>query len=306
MPANILIIDDSDMVRGEIVRTLGRASLFDACHEAQDGIEGFKILLNREVDLVLCDLEMPRMDGFKFIAMMQTREELKDTPVILLTGRGDQDLKIKGLEQGACDYVTKPFDAGELIARVKVQLKIKALQDELKRSNELLKELSNTDPLTRIYNRRYLMEAMEREFERARRRKEPLSLVMIDIDHFKQVNDTYGHQEGDIVLAGAAALIAKAIRGYDICARYGGEEFVVVLPETSLNQALQFADRFRTDVQKIPFGGSLKQLTITISLGVATFPSERVDCLDSLFRQADEAMYRAKQKGRNRVESMAV
>ena len=123
-------------------------------------------------DLIICDLEMPRMDGFKFLQLVNSREDLKDIPIIMLTGREDRDLKIKGLEQGACDYVTKPFDAGELVARVKVQLKIKALQDELKRSNELLRELSNTDPLTHLYNRRYLTKILNSELNRAKRYKE--------------------------------------------------------------------------------------------------------------------------------------
>lgn len=305
MPTSILIIDDSDQVRAQIVRTLREVSLFDQYLEAGDGIDAFKTILNSRVDLILCDLEMPRMDGFKFVAMLQTREELRDIPVIMLTGREDRDLKIKGLEQGACDYVTKPFDAGELVARVRVQLKIKALQDELRRSNELLKDLSNTDPLTHLHNRRYLMEALEREFQRASRKRDGLSLVLLDIDHFKKVNDTYGHQEGDNVLVAVASLMQKMVRRYDVAARYGGEEFVVVLPETSLHPALQFAERCRVAVQDISFAGALKGLTITVSLGVASYPSGKVDCVDSLFRQADEALYRAKQGGRNRVEAMS-
>jgi diguanylate cyclase (GGDEF)-like protein len=303
-PANILVIDDSDTVREEIVRTLSKVIFTNRFHEAGDGIEGFKIALNNPVDLIICDLEMPRMDGFKFIAMLQSREELKDIPVILLTGRVDQEIKIKGLEQGACDYVTKPFDAGELVARVNVQLKIKALQDELKRSNEMLKELSNTDALTHLYNRRFLMETLEIEFQRAKRKKDILSLVLLDIDHFKKVNDTYGHQEGDNVLVAVAKLVKSMVRRYDIAARYGGEEFVVVLPETSLQNAVQFAERCRTGVQEISFPGVLKNMALTVSLGVATYPSGKIDCVDSLFRQTDEALYRAKQSGRNRVAVM--
>jgi two-component system, cell cycle response regulator len=304
MSTTILIIDDSEQVRANIVRTLKEVSLFEQYLEAGDGIDGFKITLNARVDLILCDLEMPRMDGFKFISMMQTRDELKDIPIIMLTGREESDLKIKGLEQGACDYVTKPFDAGELVARVRVQLKIKALQDELKRSNELLKELSNTDPLTRLSNRRFLMETLEREFQRASRKNNPLSFVLIDIDFFKKVNDTYGHQEGDKVLVEVAALLKSMVRLYDIAARYGGEEFVIVLAETSLTNAMIFAERYRLAVQNLSFGGVLKGITITVSLGVATYPSSKVDCVDSLIRQADEALYRAKQGGRNRVEAM--
>src|SRR5664280_3173316 len=169
MSSSILIIDDSDNVRDLIIRTLSGVALFDRYREARDGIEGIKSLITEKADLIICDLEMPRMDGFKFMSMVHSRQDLRDIPIIMLTGREDRDLKIKGLEQGACDYVTKPFDAGELVARVKVQLKIKALQDELKRSNELLRELSDTDPLTHLHNRRYLTKILNSELARANR-----------------------------------------------------------------------------------------------------------------------------------------
>ncbi|WP_298273049.1 diguanylate cyclase [Geobacter sp.] len=305
MASTVLIIDDSDTLREEILRTVKAASLFDTYLEACDGLEGFKTLLNHRVDLVLCDLEMPRMDGFRFLSMMRARGEFQDLPVIMLTGREDRETKIRGLEQGASDYVTKPFDAGELVARVRVQLKMKALQDELKRTNELLRKLSITDPLTHLHNRRHLMETMEKEFQRASRKGGHLSLVILDIDYFKKINDTYGHQEGDRVLATLAEIVMKGLRSYDIAARYGGEEFVLLLPETPLPEAQAIAERLRGEVQEHSFNGILQGQVITISLGVATYPSPRVENIDSLFRQADEALYRAKQNGRNRVEIMA-
>jgi two-component system, cell cycle response regulator len=303
MPTSVLIIDDSETVRDQIIRTLQKCSLFDSYLQAGDGIEGFKALLTEPTDLVLCDLEMPRMDGFKFIALMQSQRGLKDIPVIMLTGREDTELKIRGLEQGACDYVTKPFDAGELVARVRVQLKIKSLQDALKKSNELLTELSNTDPLTGLSNRRHFTEALAREFPRSVRKNEPLSLVMADLDHFKKINDTFGHQEGDTVLTAVAAFIRDLVRSYDVAARYGGEEFAVVLPDTGATQARQFAERLRKGIEEIAFPGRLQSLTVTISIGVATFPTPRIDCVDTLVRSADDALYRAKRNGRNRVES---
>ncbi|MBT0652129.1 diguanylate cyclase [Geomobilimonas luticola] len=303
MPTSVLVIDDSEMVRDQIIQTLRKCTLFDQYREAGDGIEGFKALITEPADLVLCDLEMPRMDGFKFLALMQSQKGLKDIPVIMLTGREDTELKIRGLEQGACDYVTKPFDAGELVARVKVQLKIKALQDALKRSNELLTELSNTDPLTGLSNRRYFAETLEREFPRSVRKNESFSLAMGDIDYFKKINDTYGHQEGDMVLTTVATFIRNLIRRYDVAARYGGEEFAVILPDTDAAQAIQFAERLRKGVEALTFSGRLQPLTVTISIGVATFPSPQIDSIDKLVRSADEALYRAKKNGRNRVES---
>lgn len=305
MSSSVLIIDDSDTVRDLIIHTLREACLFDQYRQARDGIEGIKSLIASKADVIICDLEMPRMDGFKFMSLVNSRQDLRDIPIIMLTGREDREMKIKGLEQGACDYVTKPFDAGELVARVKVQLKIKSLQDELKKSNELLKELSNTDPLTHLYNRRYLTKALDRELLRAERTGDCLSLVILDIDHFKVINDTYGHQNGDKVLSIIAEVTQAHLRCYDIAARYGGEEFVLVLPSTSLAGGVEVARRLRNEVQAISFAPPMASLTITISLGVALFPSPSVDDMESLIRQADEALYRAKQNGRNRVETMS-
>jgi two-component system, cell cycle response regulator len=305
MSTSVLVIDDSATIREQVVRTLKDVGLFDHYKEAKDGLEGFKTLIDSKTDLVICDVDMPRMDGFKFLQLVESRPELLGVPIIMLTGMMDFDSKIKGLEQGASDYLTKPFDSGELVARVKVQLKIKSLQDELKKANELLKKLTNIDHLTNLFNRRYLAEILDGEFFRARRNKENLSLIILDIDYFKKVNDTYGHLNGDIVLAAVAGLAQRQLRAYDSAARYGGEEFVLVIPGTPLDGAVLVAERLRQAVLEFAFPAPLEDLTVTISLGVATYPSPQVDSVDSLFRQADEAMYRAKQNGRNRVEAMS-
>lgn len=302
MSNSVLIIDDSDAVRERIIKTLESFDLFSRYYEAEDGLEGFKKLLASPVDIILCDLEMPRIDGFKFLSMMKSRPDLQDTPVIMLTGRDDRDLKIKGLEQGASDYITKPFDAEELVARVKVHLKIKNLQDDLKRTNELLLELSNTDHLTGLFNRRYLMESLGKEVQRSLRKKGNLSLIILDIDHFKQVNDKYGHLQGDIVLQKVALLLQKELRTYDTAARYGGEEFIAVLPDSTLEEALFVAERVRASVQAVKFSGALTKLSLTVSLGVAMF-SQPCTTVDGFIKLADEALYRAKANGRNRVES---
>lgn len=301
MADSVLIIDDSEAVREKIIKTLEARDLFSRFYQAEDGLDGFKKLLASPVDIVLCDLEMPRMDGFKFLGMMKGRPEVSDTPVIILTGNDDRELKIKGLEQGACDFITKPFDPEELVARMRVHLKIKHLQDDLKRSNELLLELSNTDHLTGLFNRRFLMEALDKEVQRARRKDGLVALLLLDIDHFKRVNDTHGHLQGDVVLQKVALHIQKELRSYDVAARYGGEEFVTVLPDTSLKEAFNVADRIRLSVQGMRFAGSLSDERVTVSLGVATFPSTLYDDIDGLLRAADEALYRAKETGRNRV-----
>lgn len=301
MADSVLIIDDSEAVREKIIKVLESRDLFSRFYQAEDGLEGFKKLLVSPVDIVLCDLEMPRMDGFKFLGMLKGRQEVADTPVIILTGNDDREMKIRGLEQGACDFITKPFDPEELVARMRVHLKIKHLQDDLKRSNELLLELSNTDHLTGLFNRRFLMECLDKEVQRARRKDGQVALLLLDIDHFKRVNDTHGHLQGDVVLQKVALHIQKELRSYDIAARYGGEEFVAVLPDTSLKEAFNVADRIRLSVQGMHFAGSLSNERVTVSLGVALFPALGIDDTDGLLRTADEALYLAKERGRNRV-----
>lgn len=302
MSDSVLIIDDSQAVREKIITTLESFDFFASYHEAEDGLEGFKKLLSSPVDIILCDLEMPRIDGFKFLSMMKSRPELRDLPVIILTGMNDRDLKIKGLTQGAIDFITKPFDPEELVARVKVHLKIKHLQDDLKRSNELLLEISNTDYLTRLFNRRYLMEAMDKEVHRTLRKGGNLSILIMDIDHFKLVNDTYGHIQGDWVLQIVSKYLSKGLRNYDVAARYGGEEFVAILPDATIKEALFVAERVRLSIQEIKFEGELSPLSLTVSLGVAAFPAEGCYTVDEFIKLADDALYRAKSKGRNRVE----
>jgi diguanylate cyclase (GGDEF)-like protein len=304
MSNSVLIIDDSDAVRERIIKTLESFDLFSRYYEAEDGLEGFKKLLSSPVDIILCDVEMPRMDGFKFLSMMKSRPDLQDTPVIMLTGRDDRELKIKALEQGASDYITKPFDAEELVARVRVHLKIKNLQDDLKRTNELLLELSNTDHLTGLFNRRFMMEALGKEVKRNLRKKGNLSLIILDIDHFKQVNDQYGHLQGDIVLQKVAQLLQKELRAYDTAARYGGEEFIAILPDATLEEAVFVANRVRMSVQAASFSGELSRLSLSASLGVAMFAKPDCTSVDDFIKLADEALYRAKANGRNRVESV--
>ena len=211
--------------------------------------------------------------------------------------------KVRALEQGASDYLTKPFSPEELLARVKIHLKIKTLQDNLKETNQRLLELSQTDPLTELYNRRHMMTTLAAEFDRSNRSGSPFALVMIDLDHFKRVNDVYGHQQGDVVLQSTSMVIQAQLRQYDTAARFGGEEFTLLLPETSLDEAVLVAERLRQGISNIQFSGSISDLEITASFGVAAIPHSKINTIEDLIRLADKAMYMAKENGRNRVES---
>jgi len=301
---SLLVIDDSAAIRQQVEKTMASSRLFHHVLTAKDGIEGFKLLVSNQVDVILCDIEMPGIDGLKFLALLQSREDLRDKPVIMLTSRDDVATKVLGLESGASDYILKPFEPQELVARLKVHLQIKTLQDELRKSNQLLLELAQSDPLTRLFNRRALREKLESELNRCQRNGKPCALIMADIDHFKQVNDNYGHQAGDDILIAVADLLHDQLRPYDLAARYGGEEFCLVLPETNLEQARMTAERIRQEITQLRFSGELENLRLTISLGITSTDTKIMISQDELIHLADEALYLAKNNGRNRVETM--
>ena len=301
--ANFLIIDDSDAIRNKIKQALGNADLVDSLFEARNGLEGFRVLLDQRIDLVVCDLVMPEFDGFKFLISKATRPEFSEIPVILLTSEAETAMKIRGLEQGATDYMLKPFDEGELLARIKVHLKMKFLQDELKEKNERLRELSGTDELTRIDNRRRFMEHLRTEFSRARRHKLPMALVLFDIDFFKSVNDRFGHLVGDSVLIRVVEIMRANLRQSDVLGRWGGEEISLLLPHTDLAGGIRSANRMREAIALAEFAPLDKEMRITVSGGVTSHPEHEAQDIDDLLKQTDDALYLAKSKGRNLIES---
>ncbi len=301
MKHSILIIDDSPSIRENIKATLKREGLFDEYFEAPNGAQGFKLLVEKGADVVLCDLMMPELDGFKFLELKRAKPELAGIPVIMLTAEGESNKKVKGLEIGASDYIVKPFHEGELLARVRVHLHIKTLQDELKGANTRLKQLSITDSLTGIYNRRYFMENLEKEFIRCERYGGMFSLVLMDIDHFKNINDTYGHILGDHALKDVCAVASKSLRSSDVLARFGGEEFVLLLPNTDTGGAAAIAERIRGLIEKHTVTWGKDSVKLTLSAGVSTFPHKDAQSPDSLMKLADKALYSAKSDGRNKV-----
>jgi len=303
MAGRILIVDDNAMIRSEIKAVLMKDGTFGHFMEASDGLTAFKIIMEQPPDLVLCDLVMPGFDGLKFLGLKASRKELEQIPVIILTAEDDLDRKAEILERGASDYVTKPFHEKELLARVRIHTKLKILQDELLEKNAQLEALSITDPLTGLANRRRLMARLEEEVSRARRYKTPLSVVMIDIDHFKSVNDTHGHAMGDVVLRNIGAMLKSSVRTTDLAARYGGEEFTLVLPHTDVPAAFQVADNLRVRFSELEHRLDGVILKKTASMGVSARDGQgEIPHAEDLLKYADEALYRAKQTGRNKVE----
>ena len=266
-------------------------------------MSGFKVLVNEKVDLILCDVVMPGFDGFKFLGLKKAKSEFLEIPVIMLTGEEDLNTKVRSLTAGASDYLTKPFHEEELVARVRIHMKIKLLQDELREKNGRLEELTRIDPLTQIPNRRYFMECFEREFSRAKRYGFPLSYVMCDLDHFKKLNDVHGHQAGDTALIKVASILKETLRDHDTCGRYGGEEFAVIMPGTAMGGARLQAEKIRRAVEALGIPHDLPKAgsSISISIGVATIRPSAERAPLSLVIKADEGLYLAKHSGRNQV-----
>ena len=300
--ARILIVDDSPIVRAEVRRTLARAGLGPDFVEAGDGLAGFRNMVSPPVDLVVTDLEMPKADATKMLALLASHPVGRHIPVLVLTGIDNPDSKAWLLDLGASDYVTKPFHPAELVARAKVHLRLKAQEEELRLAMAKLSDLARTDPLTSLGNRRAFDEAITREVDRARRYGSRLSLVSIDLDHFKSVNDTHGHATGDAVLAGVASFLRMGIRTTDLAARVGGEELALLLPETSLRDARDVANRLRATIAEHAFMSATgAPLRVTASFGVASADQLDRVTVEALVAAADEAVYAAKHSGRDRV-----
>ena len=304
--ARILVVDDHpDNI--ELLKARLEARGYEI-ETAEDGEEALRKVFERPPHLVLLDVMMPRMDGFEVVRRIKANTEIPFVPVIMQTALDSTQDIVEGLNAGADDYITKPLNFAELEARVKSLLRIKALQEsleererQLEEINEKLQRMSMTDGLTGIANRRALEEKLKDMFEHSLRLHEPLSIVMCDIDRFKSVNDTYGHQAGDDVLKQFAQVLHHEAREIDKVGRYGGEEFMLLLPGTVLDAAVTFAERVRHCIESHTFefeGGSLKR---TMSCGVAAWPHPKIQQTDGLIKAADDALYVAKKTGRNRV-----
>lgn len=309
--SKILVVDDSPVQLDRVVQLLERHGY--TVTTAQDGREALRKVVSDPPDLVLLDRVLPDMDGLEVARFVKARPAEQFIPVIVLSVKADIESKVKGLQIGASDYIAKPFADQEVLARCDAMLHIKRLQEELRdaqarlrEANAKLADQSLTDPLTGLRNRRFFDERLPEEFRRAQRYGDHLSLIMIDLDHFKSVNDRFGHLAGDAVLRETGSLIRASIRDPDICSRYGGEEFAVILPKTHLSGALAVAERVWKELGAKEYAvqgppGQPSRVRVTASLGVAFYPSREVTSVELLVATADKALYEAKAKGRNRV-----
>jgi len=290
-PNRVLVIDDSEPIHRLIEARL-RPEGLEVIGEL-DGERGIERAISEEPDLILLDVGLPDVDGFEVCRQLKEHPTTRDVPIIFLTGTTSTDSKVKGLDLGAVDYVTKPFDQVELRARVRAALRTKRLQD-------ILEQQSFLDGLTGLWNRTYLDRRTESELMVARRYGRALTLAMIDIDHFKRLNDTHGHLFGDVVLQGIGDALRAYARRSDIVARYGGEEFAILLTNTNLKAALFVAERLRSSIESRAFEAHGEVVNITASFGLACtddFEGERTP--ENLMRAADKALYASKDAGRN-------
>jgi two-component system cell cycle response regulator len=310
-PVRVLVVDDlPDNV--EILRARLESRGYEV-DTAENGEEALAQVKAAPPQLILCDVMMPGIDGYEVARRIKDDAKtgaLPFIPIILVTALGETEHIVQGLNTGADDYIAKPYHFQELEARVRAMLRIKRLQDELDSKNRELEvvnkklvKLSITDGLTELFNHRHVHELLQEEFERSRRSEEPLAVTMIDLDKFKNVNDTYGHPTGDVVLYETARILRDTAREIDMVGRYGGEEFIVILPNTDEEEAASFAERVRAAVEKHVFRDedSGVELRMTCSSGAASFPMPEVETPEQLLKMADEALYVAKETGRNRV-----
>jgi diguanylate cyclase (GGDEF)-like protein len=302
---HVLIVDDNPQnlkVLGNVLRQNTDYSLAFAV----SGEEALEYIAKNLPDMILLDVMMPGMDGFQVCEKLSNDEATSDIPVIFITAKSEPEDVIKGFKVGGVDYVTKPFNEAELLMRITTHMELKKSRDMLEQKNRELTEaydkiehLALTDTLTGIPNRRNLTNLMGKEASRSRRNGTTFSMIMCDIDFFKKVNDTYGHDTGDYVLCEVASEIQDKLRRQDVVGRWGGEEFLIMLPETKMEDATGVAEKLRAAIEdkEMNFGGH--KFNVTMTFGVSVFEGELG--IEKSIKKADDALYEGKQSGRNKV-----
>jgi len=264
--------------------------------------EALVLVRGGDFDLIVVSLGLRGFDGLRLCSQLRSLPEGRNVPILVLVSDGDRRKLTQALEMGVNDYLTRPVDKNELIARVRTQLRKKRYADKLRHNVQLSLEMAITDQLTGLHNRRYMARHLDNLIAGAHKSGKPIAFLIMDIDHFKAVNDTYGHDSGDEVLRDFAGRISANVRGIDLACRYGGEEFVVVMPDTDMAFAFTVAERLRRSAEETPFAISREphKISVTISIGIAGSEGNS-DTAEALLHRADQALYRAKREGRNRV-----
>jgi diguanylate cyclase (GGDEF)-like protein len=300
----VLLVDDDADVRS-LVRSLCEQAGVEL-DEAPDAASGLAAAERRKPDLILLDLVLPDGDGVDIARELRANERLASVPIVVLSARHSQESKVRAFDAGADDYVVKPFGLAEIDARIRANLRKRELYEKLEKNNlelqllnERLEELATTDPLTGLVNVRTLRDRLREELLRAERYETTLSVVMVDLDGFKAVNDAQGHSAGDKLLAQLAQRLRAQARATDVVARYGGDEFAFMLPHTTLEEALRFAERLCDRISKAPLRlQDGRPADVGLSCGVASWPEcERIETEEDLLKRADEALYRVKRSG---------
>lgn len=293
---SIMVVEDDPDIReliSYILETKGyKISVFE------NPIKAIEQLKTTPVDIIVSDVMMPEMDGIEFCSKVKNKD--KSTYFILLTAKGGKNDISNGLNTGADDYIVKPFDFTEFLARVNAGERIVKNHKRLVYLNEQLEKMADTDGLTRLKNRRYFISNAQKELNRARRYNHTLAVMMIDIDYFKKVNDTYGHLTGDVILKQLGRILTRYARESDIISRYGGEEFVILIPETNPKKAYHAAEKLRKVIEKTNFKIDKDIIPVTVSIGVALKTPSNSYSLEKLIDKADKALYQAKNTGRNK------
>ena len=297
---HILLVESVDLLAEKLAARLSAAG-----HEVQRATSSAEALeRSREqgLDLLMVSLHLAGEDGLRLCSRFRSQDETRHVPILLILDEDELEQLTKGLELGVTDYLIRPIDHNELLARTRTQIRRRRYHDKLREMLDKSVSLAYTDALTGIYNRRYMNAHLDRKIMEISDTQKPLSVVIFDIDHFKQVNDNYGHAGGDEVLRTLAERVGSSIRDFDLLARYGGEEFVVIMPSTPADVAAMVAERLRQrlEAQAFEVSGHDQPLPITASLGVAT-TTDPMETADNLLARADTALYAAKRGGRNRV-----
>lgn len=297
--ARVLLLEDKSFEVEKISKVLAIDD--DEVMAAADGQEALKLAHENEFDLIVVSLNLSEEDGLRMCSLLRSNESSRSVPILAICEEGEMNRVARSLEVGAHDYILRPVDVNEFLARVRTQVRKKRYQDHLKNKYKESLSLALTDSLTGLYNRRYLMAHLEKLIEKNAKANKALCIMMLDIDHFKKINDNNGHDVGDEVLKTFADRINRNLRNVDLMARLGGEEFCVVLPDVSKEVAIQVAERVRKDVCGEPFKiSSEKYLDVSVSIGAVLLKNEVITPNDAI-KKADEELYNAKGNGRNRV-----